>query len=257
MKGDKSRGESRGYGAERETMSRRRNRRADPWKTRQESLEALGFASYAAYLESSLWKSIRRRRYSRKDGKICSFCGGKAEQIHHDSYDLKVMAGKNLDALFPACGRCHGEGSRSDKGWILRPSAATQRMRRLAAERGDRTASPPKRRTSKRPDREDKPTHTAQELATIYFAGTAWKTKPKGKRLRTAMRLKKKKCCCAESETEIRWFKSVAGAVLVQHQCLTCGLRLGQTLPHQTAEYYVYDLKEFEPVPAADQGGLF
>ncbi len=132
-----------------------KRRHGDCWKTRNESLAALGFTSYRAYLKSPLWRSIKSRRRKLKGGKICVFCGAKATQFHHDNYDAKTMAGGNLRALIPCCRRCHSEGSRSDEGWALSPSMATGRMNNLSSRRSGE--APLKRKKRKRRKKMKKP----------------------------------------------------------------------------------------------------
>lgn len=77
----------------------------NPYAERNRSLETLGFRSYEAYLESGLWKRIRDRKLS--SAPACGRCGKKARQLHHGSYDLATMSGESLDALIPACDKCH------------------------------------------------------------------------------------------------------------------------------------------------------
>lgn len=73
----------------------------------RESLEDLGYADYAAYLDSDLWHSIRSKFLPSGDGK-CPVCrDGKATQVHHTNYSLPVMKGERNDKLMPICRRCH------------------------------------------------------------------------------------------------------------------------------------------------------
>lgn len=102
---------------------------------REESLRELGFKSYGEYLGSKLWAKIRRRRFGHKDGRRCSFCPERAEELHHNDYGLAVMSGKNHKALMPVCSGCHCRGSKSSEGWILKPNKATQKMRLLGTKR--------------------------------------------------------------------------------------------------------------------------
>lgn len=72
---------------------------------RKESLESLYFHSYQDYLDSELWDSIRKKVMSR-DKKLCK-CGSRATQVHHKSYDLTTMKGKDLSKLVAICEECH------------------------------------------------------------------------------------------------------------------------------------------------------
>lgn len=114
----------------RRSMARRRKQRS-PWKIREESLGRLGFESYSDYLESDLWKRVRRRVFASK-GKKCVFCGLKASQVHHHSYAIWVMEGRDLAPLSPVCNRCHDHGSVTKDGYVRTPKTATRAMRRLA-----------------------------------------------------------------------------------------------------------------------------
>lgn len=69
-------------------------------------LRDLGFASYAAYLNSGLWARIRSRVFDAK-GRQCLRCGGKARQVHHRLYSPAVMRGDDIEPLEPICGDCH------------------------------------------------------------------------------------------------------------------------------------------------------
>lgn len=73
---------------------------------RDARLRKLGFASYAAYLDSELWAGIRRRVH-RKHRK-CQIClKRRARQVHHRNYELAVLRGDSLDGLLSICGKCH------------------------------------------------------------------------------------------------------------------------------------------------------
>ena len=78
----------------------------DQRKTRGDMLKELGFDSYAEYLDSDLWRSIRERVFYEK-GRRCTCCSKMASQVHHAEYTDENLAGDNLDELFPVCGECH------------------------------------------------------------------------------------------------------------------------------------------------------
>ena len=81
----------------------------------KQTLAKLGFSSYRAYLRSDLWADIRRRVFATK-GRICVGCGGKANSVHHRSYDVGTMSGARLRSLDPICGACHAEIEFTNKG---------------------------------------------------------------------------------------------------------------------------------------------
>ena len=61
---------------------------------------------YDDYLNSPLWRKIRRRVFKR-DGRLCCRCGGKAKIVHHRSYEPEVMRGNGDDQLVSVCDPCH------------------------------------------------------------------------------------------------------------------------------------------------------
>jgi hypothetical protein len=72
---------------------------------RQEALNCLGFQAYTDYLQSDLWKIIRREIYIRDggrcQGKPCSDLGPK--YIHHLGYTASILIGLNPGALVCLC----------------------------------------------------------------------------------------------------------------------------------------------------------
>jgi cytochrome c553 len=66
----------------------------------------LGFNSYKQYLQSDLWKSIRRRVFHR-DGSCCVLCQKPAAQAHHRSYDYSTMSGNDITMIISLCCGCH------------------------------------------------------------------------------------------------------------------------------------------------------
>ena len=67
----------------------------------------LGFPSYAIYLKSELWASIRQRVFER-DGNSCVLCQRHASCAHHRSYDIETMSGRDISMIMSLCGHCHG-----------------------------------------------------------------------------------------------------------------------------------------------------
>lgn len=80
--------------------------KGNQYRRRARNLVRLGFATYAEYLASDLWASIRTRVLTR-DRYICRRCGGRAWQVHHRRYVMKAMDGTNLGLLISVCGDCH------------------------------------------------------------------------------------------------------------------------------------------------------
>lgn len=73
---------------------------------RERFLRVMGFGSYKSYLNSALWKNIRKATLER-DGFSCRFCGTRATQVHHLDYSLQALRGDSLDSLVSTCRNCH------------------------------------------------------------------------------------------------------------------------------------------------------
>jgi hypothetical protein len=82
-------------------------RRGSAYGRRDARIRKMGLAdSYAAYLASPLWASIRSGVLDRDGGKCC-LCDGPASQVHHSNYKRSTLLGKSLAALFSLCRTCH------------------------------------------------------------------------------------------------------------------------------------------------------
>lgn len=73
---------------------------------RDQVLLKMGFASYAAYLQSDLWKSIRSRVLARYRHK-CQSCRAAATEVHHKHYSRAVLRGEHIIGLKAICRACH------------------------------------------------------------------------------------------------------------------------------------------------------
>lgn len=101
----------------------------------------LGFASYADYLDSPLWASIRAKVTG-----ACVRCGKERRQVHHAAYDLETLKGERFDTLIPACQGCHDRAERLGKrvGGDERLHAATLYL--LSGTKPPRRQKRPRRR---------------------------------------------------------------------------------------------------------------
>jgi hypothetical protein len=81
------------------------NGTASVYAARNAALKALGFASYAEYLQSEQWIAIRSAVLCRD--RVCFGCGKSASQVHHLWYSPRALEGKDLRALVAICGGCH------------------------------------------------------------------------------------------------------------------------------------------------------
>lgn len=113
-------------------------------------LSWLGHKTYAAYLDSPLWKSIRGRVLKRDKGR-CRGCGKRAWQIHHGAYDLQTMRGQDLRRLYALCGGCHQAISFTALG-TKRPVEEVREM----TEALGKSPGKPKARRRRRPGRPKK-----------------------------------------------------------------------------------------------------
>lgn len=80
-------------------------RKFSTYAKRARALKRIGFASYADYLASDLWKKVREIIFRLK-GKICR-CGRPATQLHHQHYAKCDLTGKRTKHIHPICGNCH------------------------------------------------------------------------------------------------------------------------------------------------------
>jgi hypothetical protein len=77
------------------------------YERRNKHLRVLGFTSYKEYLKSDIWFEIRNSVLQR-DNSRCIICGKAASNVHHNSYELEVLAGAKLEFLVSLC-RYHHE----------------------------------------------------------------------------------------------------------------------------------------------------
>lgn len=71
------------------------------------SIYLCGYDTYAEYLSSRLWYSIRARKL--RECPNCELCSCRAQQVHHFSYGEGVMRGWNAKQLVSVCRDCHEE----------------------------------------------------------------------------------------------------------------------------------------------------
>ncbi len=87
---------------------------------RNVTLSGMGFLSYAEYLSSDLWWSIRRRVLLRASS--CVMCQNAATQVHHVDYTRGNLTGADSHLMVPICRPCHkriefGDGGRKAHPW--------------------------------------------------------------------------------------------------------------------------------------------
>lgn len=74
---------------------------------RNDNLSDLGYAGYAAYLQSDDWKTIREKKLRAHPD--CRACGKPADQVHHIDYSPEVLLGLFPGLLVSLCDGCHGD----------------------------------------------------------------------------------------------------------------------------------------------------
>lgn len=97
------------------------------YAARNRILRDMGFASYADYLKSDLWKEIRLKVLERADF-TCHICQGDASQVHHRLYFREVLEGKWLNCMNAICVECHKLGEFSDDGEKVGLKDANKRL---------------------------------------------------------------------------------------------------------------------------------
>jgi hypothetical protein len=97
------------------------------YRERNTILRRAGFGSYAAYLKSDLWNSIRHRVLAKNNG-CCLRCGRPAVNVHHTQYTLAALRGKRIGSLVPLCRPCHRSGEFGPDGSKVTLSQANVRL---------------------------------------------------------------------------------------------------------------------------------
>ena len=77
---------------------------------RDKILNKIGYNSYKEYLQSALWKTIRRLVLE-KHKYICYKCGEYGNEVHHKRYTYSILNGTNLSKknYYVVCRNCHQE----------------------------------------------------------------------------------------------------------------------------------------------------
>jgi hypothetical protein len=88
------------------------------YSQRDKILSKMGYSTYAAYLESSLWSNIRNGVMS-ACGRRCCACKKKANQVHHSEYTEANLSGDSTAGLHPICHKCHSIIEFDDTGQKL------------------------------------------------------------------------------------------------------------------------------------------
>lgn len=83
------------------------------YEARDALLRSRGFASYDAYLESSIWAE-KRRIVLLRAGRRCACCNKRPTkgthpptQVHHSAYTEEILLGNSIEGLIAICRDCH------------------------------------------------------------------------------------------------------------------------------------------------------
>lgn len=80
------------------------------YQERLVNLKQLGFSNYQEYLNSILWKIIRKHVLYR-DVRFCRSrrCNNKSNIVHHLNYNVPTLIGQSPQTLITVCSECHQE----------------------------------------------------------------------------------------------------------------------------------------------------
>lgn len=95
---------------------------------RNRLLRELGFESYAAYLESTLWKLIKSRLLKGN----CVICREPGQVLHHISYSRDTLLGRDSRMLKVLCHACHTRIEVTPEGSKRSLGSANRELFRLA-----------------------------------------------------------------------------------------------------------------------------
>ena len=101
-----------------------------PYAVRNDTLRELGYRSYAAYLASGLWLSIRRAAIRRR--RSCAACPDRATEVHHLAYDRATLLGEQPAHLIGLCSKHHRAIEFTDAGAKRHLAAVNVMLRKLA-----------------------------------------------------------------------------------------------------------------------------
>ncbi len=82
---------------------------------------------YADYLQSPVWFIIRNIVLYR-DNFTLTVCRAPATEVHHISYEIDVLYGKELDPIVSVCERCHRRIEFDDSGVKIYDLAEKKRL---------------------------------------------------------------------------------------------------------------------------------
>lgn len=103
----------------------------------RDQLTALGFSTYADYLNGPHWQEFRD--LYRKSGlpRKCAACSGKPIQLHHHTYER--LGAELLTDVTPLCRECHGlvHAILKEKRWFVQRTADVIAILRATAKNGN------------------------------------------------------------------------------------------------------------------------
>lgn len=122
------------------------------YRKRGRWLKELGYSSYDEYLQSGLWRGIRRRVEGR-DRRKCYACGARGWQVHHLRYTQANMAGRSLGYMVLLCGGCHTRVHWASDGGRRKLASGYNLLRRWREEAGLRPRALPRGKKVRRQEK--------------------------------------------------------------------------------------------------------
>jgi len=183
------------------------------YRARDRKLKKLGFPSYAEYLASDLWKSIRARVFKR-DGHKCRACGKPAANAHHYTYSRPGLAGLKIGTIWSLCRSCHKFIEFNQDGTKAHPREVKRRLKLLCHLNGvplsypKPEAGPLLQRKCNSCEREKKPMSLADRILKLppgkMPRATGYRKKPPQK-VRKAQKQAKRRLEQDPEYTSHRW----------------------------------------------------
>jgi len=125
-----------------------------PYWLKKNNLLKLGFSKYLdEYIRSTLWLGIRERVLDR-DGRVCCKCGGEATQVHHTSYSMAALSGRDISTLVSICAFCH-RNAEFVRGKKVSLRVANYRIRPWVGDRFKKRPAPKPKPLRKPPTERD------------------------------------------------------------------------------------------------------
>lgn len=81
---------------------------------RTRNLKRLGYNTYGDYLNSELWRRVRKEKLDKYP--TCYCCSERAKQVHHRNYKLATLKGEDQSGLVTVCQYHHEKAEFNERG---------------------------------------------------------------------------------------------------------------------------------------------